>query len=319
MTEPTRFTTQQAADPSTPAQLLADMAALRPDLRPIVAANPTAYPGLLEWLGSLGEPPVDAALAARAAAEAGSPAASSPGVFQQPAQPWQGQQGQQGQPAQQWQGQQGQPAQQWQGQESQQWPGQPGQPGQPYAYRVPGAAPAKKRNTALIVVLVVLGVLLLLGIGGVFAARALFGSVVENINTSAGTAFSAGDSYGSDASLDPLWDTCEAGDFAACDELYWGSPGGSGYEDFGMSCGGRVDDSGGDCVGSFGESGAAGVDVGGAYGDDASLDALWDACEGGDMAACDELYFESPFGSAYEEFGNTCGNRVEWAFSCVEE
>lgn len=45
------------------------------------------------------------------------------------------------------------------------------------------------------------------------------------------------------------------------------------------------------------------------YGDDAELDALWDACEDGDGQACDDLYFQSPFGSKYEAFGNTCGGR----------
>lgn len=43
------------------------------------------------------------------------------------------------------------------------------------------------------------------------------------------------------------------------------------------------------------------------YGDNAELDALWDSCAAGDMAACDDLYFESPLGSEYEEFGDTCG------------
>ena len=44
-------------------------------------------------------------------------------------------------------------------------------------------------------------------------------------------------------------------------------------------------------------------------GDDAVLDALWDRCAGGDGEACDDLYFESPFGSEYERFGDTCGDR----------
>ena len=45
------------------------------------------------------------------------------------------------------------------------------------------------------------------------------------------------------------------------------------------------------------------------YGDDPTLDALWDACEAGDGQACDDLYFQSPIDSAYEEFGDTCGGR----------
>jgi hypothetical protein len=45
------------------------------------------------------------------------------------------------------------------------------------------------------------------------------------------------------------------------------------------------------------------------YGDDAELDALWDSCADGDDAACDQLYLESPLGSAYEAFGDSCGGR----------
>lgn len=43
------------------------------------------------------------------------------------------------------------------------------------------------------------------------------------------------------------------------------------------------------------------------YGDDPALDALWDDCAAGDMAACDELYWSSPVGSDYEDFGENCG------------
>jgi hypothetical protein len=56
------------------------------------------------------------------------------------------------------------------------------------------------------------------------------------------------------------------------------------------------------------------------YGDDPELDALWDACDGGDLAACDELFFVTPVGSVYEEFGATCGGRTggETVGSCAE-
>lgn len=47
------------------------------------------------------------------------------------------------------------------------------------------------------------------------------------------------------------------------------------------------------------------------YGDDAELDALWDRCDAGEMVYCDVLYERSPVGSEYEEFGETCGARVE--------
>jgi len=118
--------------------------------------------------------------------------------------------------------------------------------------------------------------------------------------------------YGSDAALDRLYDQCADGDMAACDELYFESPWGSEYEEFGNTCGGTQ------AAGEYCDVSSQpqpepepteepAVTGGGSYGDDPALDALWDACEGGDMASCDTLYMESPFGSEYEEFGDTCG------------
>jgi hypothetical protein len=52
------------------------------------------------------------------------------------------------------------------------------------------------------------------------------------------------------------------------------------------------------------------------YGDDATLDALWDQCAGGAGSACDQLFFDSAVGSEYEAFGNTCGNRLELDYDC---
>lgn len=45
------------------------------------------------------------------------------------------------------------------------------------------------------------------------------------------------------------------------------------------------------------------------YGDDPKLDALWDACEAGDLSVCNVLYGVSEPGSAYEEFALSCGDR----------
>lgn len=45
------------------------------------------------------------------------------------------------------------------------------------------------------------------------------------------------------------------------------------------------------------------------YGDDPALDVLWDDCDAGSGAACDALFFDSPSGSEYEHFGDTCGGR----------
>lgn len=54
-----------ALDPATPAATLHQLAVDAPELRQYIAANPSTYPDLLTWLGSLGDPAVTAALAAR--------------------------------------------------------------------------------------------------------------------------------------------------------------------------------------------------------------------------------------------------------------
>lgn len=70
MTSPSEFTPAHAADPAIPPSILADIATHRPDLRAAVAANPVAYPELLEWLRAQGDPAVLAAIAGRTAATA---------------------------------------------------------------------------------------------------------------------------------------------------------------------------------------------------------------------------------------------------------
>lgn len=59
-------TVNQAADPGTPPGHLAWIAENRPDLRPVVAGNASAYPELLTWLARFRDPAIDAALASRA-------------------------------------------------------------------------------------------------------------------------------------------------------------------------------------------------------------------------------------------------------------
>jgi len=54
-----------AADPATPLPELMSIAASRPDLRPTIAENPSTYPDLLQWLGQLGDPEIDAVLRRR--------------------------------------------------------------------------------------------------------------------------------------------------------------------------------------------------------------------------------------------------------------
>ena len=46
------------------------------------------------------------------------------------------------------------------------------------------------------------------------------------------------------------------------------------------------------------------------YGDDAVLDLLWDACEGGNSQACDDLYLSSPLETEYLEFARTCAGQL---------
>ena len=111
--------------------------------------------------------------------------------------------------------------------------------------------------------------------------------------------------------LDDLYAACEGGDMQACDDLYLESPEGSDYEEFGRTCGNRTDGSRW-CVD---EGGPGTVNT---YGDDTYLDGLWDDCAAGDMTACDALYQESPEGSEYGEFGDTCGYLTPGGTWCVE-
>jgi hypothetical protein len=92
-----------------------------------------------------------------------------------------------------------------------------------------------------------------------------------------------------------------------------GGPGGLA----GLGAGGEGD-LGADLGGDLGTD--LGTDVGDVdtYGDDPALDALWDACAGGDDAACEELFYSSPVDSGYEAFALTCGGRAtEETFGCV--
>lgn len=63
--KPEDYTLEQALDPTTPGATLQDIAMHRPDLRPAIARNPSTYPDLVTWLGQLGDPAVNEALASR--------------------------------------------------------------------------------------------------------------------------------------------------------------------------------------------------------------------------------------------------------------
>jgi hypothetical protein len=57
------------------------------------------------------------------------------------------------------------------------------------------------------------------------------------------------------------------------------------------------------------------------YGSVPDLDELVDLCRDGSAADCDQLYMDSPVGSAYEVFGATCGARAVLGFAgrCANE
>jgi len=83
--------------------------------------------------------------------------------------------------------------------------------------------------------------------------------------------------------------------------------------------GGGGGDEGSDVSDDPADDGEAPAEGGeGAYGSDPELDALYDECEGGDYQACDDLFLESPSGSEYEDFGDTCGGRNDPSGYCVD-
>ncbi|MDU0349706.1 hypothetical protein [Actinomyces sp. MRS3W] len=68
MSQPQDDLVARASDPNAELSTLHELANNYPGLRPYIAENPRTYPALLEWLGTLGDPAVDAALARRNAA-----------------------------------------------------------------------------------------------------------------------------------------------------------------------------------------------------------------------------------------------------------
>lgn len=111
--------------------------------------------------------------------------------------------------------------------------------------------------------------------------------------------------YGDDPTLDDLHDECVDGDDRACDLLFWLAPEIGEYADTANDCGGRGLGDRVSCSpeGTVDASGVAPEDSVGAQ-------QLRRDCGGGDLMACDLLYWISPFGSDNEEFGFTCGGRL---------
>jgi hypothetical protein len=114
---------------------------------------------------------------------------------------------------------------------------------------------------------------------------------------------------GTDAHLDALAQQCHDGSLLACDQLFDLSPSGSGYEEYGMTCGGRVK--------SFDISACIDLQAqttsppsAPPAGTDPGLDGYAQRCHDGLLSACDDLYSLSPPMSEYERYGMTCGGRV---------
>lgn len=317
MTQPENFTAAQASDPQTPGQMLADIAAQRPDLRPAVAANPSTYPALLDWLKSLGEPAVDAALASRAQATQVMPAQPT-GPVTPPAPSWAGA------PA----GAQA-PAPAYAATPAYSAPPQGMAPGgmppggMPPGGMTPGYAgmpPAKKSNKTLWIVLGIIGVVLLLSVVAVILIIQAAKDTVEDVGDDISdviddvTDVPSGDAtaFGDDPTLDALYTACDDDDWQACDDLYRSSPRGSEYWQFGDTCGGDWDSGTTTfCVEAMGGGSDEPVEESFTAAETLYFEALQSACAAEDWAACDELYTKSPLGSEYEAFGSTCGERTE--------
>ncbi len=117
--------------------------------------------------------------------------------------------------------------------------------------------------------------------------------------------------YGTNIIGDYLWDLCSDGVFWACDSLYALDsflPIGGEYTDFAATCGDQVEFIDEWCVAYF----DALIPV--SYGDDPTLDGLYDECSQGNWYSCDLLYFAS-WGAEddeYYQFAATCGNTEEF-------
>jgi hypothetical protein len=118
---------------------------------------------------------------------------------------------------------------------------------------------------------------------------------------------------GDDEALDALAVDCHHGDLASCDDLYVRSPDASLYEAYGATCGARIDQPthqlcGDVLVGVPSEPPATG---------DEFLDELAYQCSAGDLVDCDLLYAEADTGSEAEQYGATCGGRLETEDDCA--
>ena len=108
---------------------------------------------------------------------------------------------------------------------------------------------------------------------------------------------------------------CAQGEFWTCDGLFNLARPDSADEDFGASCGDRLE-TGDWCVDVYDEPRPSD------YGDDPLLDQLWDLCASESPAAaraCDDLYVIAYADTEYVYFGASCAERFrDMSRSCVE-
>jgi hypothetical protein len=322
MDDAPQHTPAQAADPSTPAEVLAEIAGSRPDLHPYLAANPATYPALLEWLGKLGDPDVDAALEARAQAAAAPLADGQGRAAGEPAPPQEAAPGSGATPARDEElgstperagglAEGATPAggddayvppaatQPWSDvSASADWnaPGAGGAGAPAYPPQVPAGSPAGPQ------------------------AQAPYGAPGAGYPYPPGI---PGDGHDGPPPGAPYGPPLPGGAYGAAPRprgsraWLWVLLGVLGLLLVGGTVVGilvvRAITDAADGMGSVFDTGEAS-----SYGDDPELDALWDGCAGGDMAACDELYRQSPSDSEYEEFADTCGGRTEGGTWCED-
>jgi len=275
-----QYSSYDASNPSTPAEVLALIAEHRPELRALVAANPSTSEPTAQWLAGLGDVAVDAALRRRAGAGAGLTTGSvdSSAQWQQPDA---GPQAAYGQPA----------------------GFQPGFPGQPSDFAHPSAAygqPAAHGQQPG-------------GFGqqpgafgqpGATGQHQAFGQQPGAYGPGYGAASGQEQSYpGAQAAYG--YQSPQVGPWTTAQPAKSGSA-------VGWIIGGAVVVVVAIVAVIIGLTAALGPivsDDANAYGDDPALDALWDSCEGGDAQACDDLFMDSPLASEYEDFGASCGGR----------
>ena len=136
--------------------------------------------------------------------------------------------------------------------------------------------------------------------------------------------------YGDDPTLDRLYDSCSAGDLAACDDLYMASAFGSEYEAFAISCGGTSDGAYGSCE-AWAEWDAQVAEWEAEEQREEAerqqqeqaqaqlLAGLLTSCQSGDMEACDDLQSEADWGSTEYDVAESCGGFFPDGYgSCVD-